>query len=157
MWSNERGLSLVELLGALVITVMIGFIAYGILFNGIKTNERVKIEAYLRDEADLIMVELLSDLYVLKESETKPSTNPPASIKYIELINGGKIGFVGGEVHLKNGAKYTIQNDSIKISDDTEIIDKGQGQYEINLTLEWTETNQTLTTASAIAIIRDNE
>lgn len=154
---NERGLSLVELLAALAITVVIGLIAYGILFNGFKTYERVRIEADLRDEADLIMAELLSDLFVLKTSETVQPSSIPSSIKYIKLTDGGKLGFDDGRVHLKDGSEYTIQNDSIKINDDTQIIVKEQGQYEIILSLEWTETNQTLTTTSEIGIITDNE
>lgn len=154
MWKNERGLSLVELLAALVITVMIGLIAYGILFNGFKTYERVKIEADLRDEADLIMAELLSDLFILKQSEINTSSSTD---KYIALDDGGIIGFVDGEVHFEDGSTYTITNDSIKISDDTKIVeDKDEeGLYKITLTLEWTETNQALTTESEIAIILD--
>lgn len=147
MMKNERGMSLLEVLAVLVITFLIGSIAFGILFNGFKTYERVKIEASLRDEADLIMAELIGDLFVLKESEIDFSTN-----KYIKLDNGKQIGFIDGEVHLDDTI-YVIQNESIKISDSTEIIDKGQGQYKIILTLEWTENNQSLTTESEIAII----
>lgn len=160
MWKNEHGLSLVELLAAIVISTIIGFIAYGILFNGLKTYERVNVEANLRDEADYIMANLLNDFYLLKKSEIKESessTNLPNSMKYIELLDGAKIGFVDGVLHLKDGTKYIIQNPSMKLGDSTKIIDKGQGQYEVHLTLEWIETNQSLTTISQMAIINDNE
>src|SRR5690625_3854869 len=67
--SDEAGLSLVELLAALTIASIIGVIAYSILFGGFKTYDRVKIQAELRDEADVIMAELISNLFTIKSSE----------------------------------------------------------------------------------------
>lgn len=157
--NNERGLTLIELLATLVITVMIGMIAYSILFNGFKTYERVKVEADLRDEADLIMAELLSDLFILKESEIANTYFPQSNSSnfFIQLTNGDKIGFVDGKVLLNKRSEHIIQNDLIRLADHSKIIEVENGQYRILLTLMWTETNQTLTTESEIGIIIDKE
>lgn len=155
---NEKGLTLSELLAALTLTTLIGFIAYGILFNGYKTYDRVNVEAALRDEADLIMAELLNQLFLLKESEIDRTYFPqPNSTNYfIQLTNGQKIGFIDGKVFLDNDSQYIIQNNNIRITDETKIQEVEKGQYRIILSLEWIETNQTLTTESEIGIIKDN-
>lgn len=70
---NEAGITLVEVLATLVIMSIIGALAYTILFQGYSNYNRVKIEAELRDEADLIMANYISDFYVMKKTETKLS------------------------------------------------------------------------------------
>lgn len=158
-FKNENGLSLVELLAALVITVIIGMIGYAILFNGLKTYERVKVEADLRDEADLIMTELINDLFTLKETEIIKTYFPQSNSAnyFIQLENGRKVGLIDGKISRKDGSQYIIQNESIKLSDQSKIVELEQGQYRIYLTLEWIKSNQTLTTESEIGIILDKE
>lgn len=156
---NEKGLSLVELLATIVITVMIGMIGYAILFNGYKTYERVKVEAHLRDEADLIMAELINDLFTLKVSEIVKTYLPQSNSTnyFIQLKEGKKVGFIDGKILRKDGSQYIIHNESIKLSDQSKIVEIEQGQYRIFLTLEWTKSNQTLTTESEIGIVLDKE
>lgn len=70
---SETGITLVEVLATLVIMTIIGTLAYTILFQGYNNYNRVKIETELRDEADLIMANYISDFYVMKKTETKLS------------------------------------------------------------------------------------
>lgn len=70
---NENGITLVEVLATLVIMSIIGALAYTILFQGYSNYNRVKIEADLRDEADIIMANYISDFYTMKKTETKLS------------------------------------------------------------------------------------
>ena len=66
---NEKGVTLTELLAAIVLAAIIGIIGYNILFIGFATMERVKTEAALRDEADLIMASFIEELYTKKMPE----------------------------------------------------------------------------------------
>lgn len=66
---NEKGVTLTELLAAIVLAAIIGIIGYNILFSGFSTMERVKTEAALRDEADLIMASFIEELYTKKMPE----------------------------------------------------------------------------------------
>lgn len=92
---NENGLTLVEVLATLVIMSIIGALAYTILFQGYNNYNRVKIETELRDEADLIMANYISDFYVMKKTEAK-------------LVNSCTNGFVNSEVSVtkSSGASY---------------------------------------------------
>lgn len=68
--SNENGLTLIELLATLVLLSIVSVLSYSIIFQGFNNFQRTKIETELRDEADLIMTNLVRDLFVLKASET---------------------------------------------------------------------------------------
>lgn len=159
IWKDEKGLTVAELLAALTITAIIGFVGYSILFSGYQTYDRVKVESALRDEADLMMAQLINDLFILKEEEIaeKYLPEPDTNNYYLLLNDGKKIGFIDGVVHLKDDSQYKIQNDSIRITDDTEIKEISEAQFRITLSLEWVETNQKLTTESEIGIIKTNE
>lgn len=94
-FNNEKGITLVEVLATLVIMSIIGTLAYSILFQGYNNYNRVKVETELRDEADLIMANYISDFYVMKKTEAK-------------LVNSCKNGFVNSEVSVAktNGTLY---------------------------------------------------
>lgn len=93
--NNEYGITLVEVLATLVIMSIIGALAYSILFQGYNNYNRVKVETELRDEADLIMANYISDFYVMKKTEAK-------------LVNSCTNGFINSEVSVtkSNGTSY---------------------------------------------------
>lgn len=155
---NERGITLVEVLAVFVITSIIGLVAYSVLFSGFKTYDRVKIEASLRDEADLIMSELISEMFVLKESEIdkKYFPEPGTDHYYIETSDGKKTGFINKKLVINDEVKTNVlQNDLIKLGKDTKIVEMDEGQYRIVISLVSTENGQTLTTESEIGTIKD--
>lgn len=88
---SESGVTLVEVLATLVIMSIIGTLAYSLLFQGYDNYNRVKIETELRDEADIIMANYISDFYVMKKTETKLSNT---------CVNG----FVNSSVTVTKGA-----------------------------------------------------
>ncbi|EIM05625.1 hypothetical protein A1A1_14954 [Planococcus antarcticus DSM 14505] len=67
--TNEKGVTLVELLATIVLVSIIAALSYTVLFQGYSNYQRIKVETELRDEADLIMASLISDLFVAKRSE----------------------------------------------------------------------------------------
>jgi len=152
---NEHGLSLVELLAVFVILGILSTIAYTVIFSGYKAYDRINVESDLRDEADIIMAELISDLYTLKESEI--ANTPTSSQPFFELKNGKKIGFDGGKVLLKAKTTNSLHSGKIKLHDDSKIMEEDEGLFHIYLTLEWDNGDriQTLTTESVVSILKD--
>lgn len=163
MKMDERGLTLVEVLATFVIMAIVGFVAYSVLYSGFRTYDRVKIEAGLRDEADLIMSELVSEMFVIKESEIAQKRLPePGSQNqnyYIEKKDGKRTGFIDGKLWIDGDVKTNVLNSGlIEIEpNQTKIEEIGadSGQYKIVLTLKSSEDKQTLTTESVISTIND--
>lgn len=155
--NNERGLTLIELLATIVLISMIGLVAFGILFNGFKTYDRVKVETALRDEADIIMAELISHMYTMKSSDiaSKHLTENEQMNYYLQLHDGGKVGFFEGKLHLKDKTNLALQSDQIRLAEETKIYEISDGQFRIVLSLEWTSTGQKLTIESEVGIVKD--
>lgn len=157
--NNERGITLVELLAALVVTAVLGIVAYNILFTGFTTYDRVKAEAEMRDEADIIMVKLISDMFTLKTSEIKVTHLPENNTNnyYIELDNGDKVGFYDGDVYFKDQTTHGLQNGVITLGAASKITEVEKGQFHIYLTLEHANSNETLNTESEIGMILNTQ
>lgn len=92
LFNNERGITLVELLLAIVISTLVLGIAYGLLLMGMKTYEKVGIEQGLRDEADYVVAQIMQTFYDGEISDIKnecqkltssPLPEPPESEKNI--------------------------------------------------------------------------
>lgn len=158
---NERGLTLVELLAVFVILGIVSSLAYSVLMNGFKAYDRIEIESKLRDEADIIMAELISELYTLKESEINNKRLPEGDSNnyYFELTDGNKVGFYEGKVLLKSKQTSSLQTGEIKLSEESKIVvkDAKKGLYKILLTVVYNDDDrkQTLMTESEISTIKD--
>src|SRR5690625_2588687 len=156
--TNESGLTLIELLATLAITTMIGLVAYAVLYNGFKTYERVKVETALRDEADIIMAELISHMYTLKTSDiqSKQLDENNEGNYYLLLNSGEKLVFYQRKLHLNGNTGKALQSDLIQLGDQTVIKAITDEQFHISLSLEWVNSGQTLTIESEIGIIKDS-
>lgn len=84
---TEKGVTLVELLATIVLVSIVAALSYTVLFQGYSNYQRIKVETELRDEADLIMASLISDLFVAKRSE-------------LQLVEACKNGFVESYVRV---------------------------------------------------------
>jgi len=158
---NERGITLPELLAVFVIIGFLGTIIISFLISGFKAQARIQIESELRDEADIIMAELISDFYILKSSQIKNEHFPKDGTEnyYIELTDGSKLGFYEGKVHLKNKQTVSLQSNKILLDPRSkiEIVEGDKGLYHITLVLVRNNEGvpQELKTESEIAIIKD--
>src|SRR5690625_1738302 len=125
---NERGVTLIELLAAIVLTAIIGIIGYNILFSGISAFERAKIETELRDEADIIMANMLNELYTTKLSEVTETIFENGN--YYFVVNGEKIGFENNTAIVFDSP--IVLAEDIEIKDDTKIegLNIINGQYD---------------------------
>lgn len=116
--TNSQGVTLVELLATIIIVSIVATLTYTILFQGYSNYQRVKVEAELRDEADLIMASLIKDIFTLKKSEVQlvdsctidvsnaylnvTKTHPVTGVKaapYKTGLDGGKVIVKGSQVH----------------------------------------------------------
>lgn len=89
--NNEYGLSLVELLAYIVLASIISIFTFSIIINSLNTNKKIVIEAAVRDEADLIMSNLMKSIYSLKESKVQklemPSNNSKSLIYTSSVVD----------------------------------------------------------------------
>ncbi|WP_188385161.1 PulJ/GspJ family protein [Ornithinibacillus halotolerans] len=155
---NEKGVTLVELLAAIVITAIIGVIGYSVLASGFSTYDRVKEEAKLRDEADLIIATLINELYPLKQSEIK-ELHVGGTDSYLVLKeDNAKIGFFNNNVIVRN-REINLSDNTIRLATGSQIreIGEGSGRYEIKLILESIQSGRTLETMSEIRVIVNTE
>ncbi len=122
---NNKGVTLVELLATLVIISIIGALTYSVLFQGFSNYQRIQVESQLRDEADLIMANIVKDLFVLKKSQISLKNQCTAGVnkslievKKVKASTGTtetyKTGFENGKVFVK-GNEISFYNDNIKL------------------------------------------
>lgn len=120
--NKEKGITVVELLAAITITSIIGIVAYSVLFSGFSTYDRVKAEAELRDEADLIITSFINEMFTLKSDEIDNEdgniTNT-ANGSYLQLKDGTKIGFENNQPIIRD-RMINISND-IRLTDGSKI------------------------------------
>lgn len=127
MISNQKGLTLIEMLVTIVLFSIIGTVAYSFLLNGLNTEKRVHTEALIRDEADLIMSQIINDLYTVPSSKIKDVSNETQNILSYEKEGMIKtVGFIGSEAKMNTsalhtnaydltGSKISIEGNSIRI------------------------------------------
>lgn len=94
---GENGVTLIEVLLGLTITIFFTSILYGALSTGIKAYEKIGIEWKMRDEADLVITQIQESLYKFKidgieEFETSicPKNSTPKGT-CISIINDKEI------------------------------------------------------------------
>ncbi|MCD7032903.1 prepilin-type N-terminal cleavage/methylation domain-containing protein [Metabacillus sp. GX 13764] len=72
---DERGLTLIELLAALAVSSIVMIIFYNVFMMGVKTFEKTGVEGQLRDEADYVVSNILSELYQSSTDLVSDCTN----------------------------------------------------------------------------------
>ncbi|MCM3627145.1 type II secretion system GspH family protein [Paenibacillus glycanilyticus] len=60
---DEKGLTLVELIAAMTLLSIVAGIIFSVVTYGIKTYSRIETENALRDDADLLMSSIITELY----------------------------------------------------------------------------------------------
>lgn len=104
--SNEKGLSLIEILLAVTITTFISGIIYSLFITGLSLYQKIEIEGQLREDADYIATMIMNEL----------TTNQP---KYVTPLNeDGKNG-----IRLNVEEEKTVDGYIIEDSKGTEPVD----------------------------------
>lgn len=158
---NQHGLTLLELIASLLLSVTIAILAFSLIFKGIQHYEHIKVVNNLRDEADYIMAELVKEIYTTKETEIIKAPDKNANINYflIKKTNNSKetkSGFVTNQLFI-NDQKILIENKEVAISDKSYIHQNEPGLYEIHLALINHKTKKEISFLNHVRTINDKE
>lgn len=163
---HESGLTLIEILAALVITSIIFVLVTSILVNGMKNYNAIANESMLRDEADLMLSTVYKNMYSVKAKQIL--TNNPTSPhdQYITVQdsrcpdNKCIIGYKDGKFYTGGSAQpYTIQNSAIELIDGSVSLHAPtvKDLYNIEITLQIKNKNIEKKFNNKVRIIKDTE
>jgi prepilin-type N-terminal cleavage/methylation domain-containing protein len=87
--ANENGMTLIEILTALVIFTMVTTILYSFLFMGISMYKRIMAESQIRSQGDAIVSQVISELKDAVYMSQGASTNEITFVKRALTASGG--------------------------------------------------------------------
>ncbi|MEK4325885.1 prepilin-type N-terminal cleavage/methylation domain-containing protein [Paenibacillus sp. FSL R7-0312] len=98
---REQGFTLIELIAALSLFSLVSGLIYGVMMFGVQSYQRVTMENTLRDESDLLMSAIITEIYTFAPSTVRSGTNQTIFLQR-DNINGGtdevEIGIAGGQL-----------------------------------------------------------
>ncbi|MGB2872206.1 pilus assembly FimT family protein [Psychrobacillus psychrotolerans] len=156
---NQKGLTLIELLASLIITITLSFFAFNLLTKGLDHYENIKYTNSLRDEADYLMALLVKEIYTTKETEISTFPDKFSNRNYFIVTNSGstfKTGFENGRL-LIHGELFNTNNKNISISNNSTLEKVDNGLYKINLILINKKRNNEIQFENEIRTINDKE
>lgn len=117
---REEGLTLIELIAALSLFSLVAGLIYGVMMFGIQSYERVTMENTLRDEGDLLMSAIITEIYTFAPTTVYSSTSTNNGVIDTAIFlqredgSGGtekvKIGISGGGLLIKEVPAGTLDN-----------------------------------------------
>lgn len=155
---NDKGMTLVELLGAFVILLIIAGLSIPILLNGLKSAQTIQMETQFRNEADFLMASLIKDLYTTKESDILKSNMKESDKSNSYIVNRAtkkETGMYNKQLYI-SGIAIVPSNKNIKIlpTSTFELIETGA--YEITLALEMVSPKKkVITYSNVLTTIKD--
>ncbi|KGX93621.1 hypothetical protein N781_10535 [Pontibacillus halophilus JSM 076056 = DSM 19796] len=155
---NEKGVTLVELLAVMAMSILVVGVAYQILFSMFSSIDKSQANTMLRNEAAAIMLELDEIMLNLDEVETIPidlNVNVPFDhFRVLDIRENSsglpktlstEIEVANGELLVTyNGSSRTITDSSINASNTTFTLDK-DGRLRVNLHIEDNASSETYT------------
>ena len=162
--SNEKGLTLIELLVSFVLTITLSIFAFNLLSKGLEHYENIKTTNELRDEADYIMAQLLKEIYTTKDSEITLHPNPDMNKSYFIINKSGKTyksGFENQKLIIQN-KEIISQHNNISISNKSYIKKQDDGKdaveiYNVRLVLVDVKKNKEIHFDNEVRTINDKE
>lgn len=124
--SNERGLTLVELLATIVIFSIVMILVTSITVQSLASNDKIKQEIALRDDAELILANAVKGIYTTLESDIvtvegnqmtikmPESQVDPAADRSLVTCENGSCTVITGFVH--DGVDTHFYVESIKVN-----------------------------------------
>lgn len=73
--TNEQGMTLIELIAVMSILSLVGGLVFSLIHFGTSSYEKIKIEQSLRDEADIIMSSIITELYTQAPEQMSENGN----------------------------------------------------------------------------------
>ena len=177
MRTNEKGLTLVEVLAASVIMLIVMGIAFPMIMNGQKTAKDIQLQNDMRTFVDIATADLFLKLYNSKESDfqkkperatTSKETNelngrhlPVQEKAYFETESGEKTGLVIDEDNREQmlvyseGKQIPLYHDDFYISSSSYIEQTSNGAYELMLYIGSEKENRAFDLQSMLYVFDD--
>ncbi len=113
---SEQGFTLVELIAALTIFAMIVGLISGVTMYGFRSYQKISVENALRDEADLIMSSIITELYTYSPERVQITLGGIELIKdeassVIIQVNGNGIIIDDNDSVAESNSPISIQSD----------------------------------------------
>ena len=86
-YKNENGLSLVELLAAIVLIGFVSILLFSMTIKAIENNRIISQETILRDEADIIVSKFIKQLYSTRQDHIIYNITTDSGNSYLEVTN----------------------------------------------------------------------
>lgn len=157
---NQNGLSLLELIASLFLSVTIAILAFSLIFKGFEHYEHIKVVNNLRDEADFLMAELVKEIYTTKETEIIQAPDKTKNIYYFSIQKTStvktKSGFDSGQLYISDEL-IKVGNKDIIISNKSYIHKNEPGLYEIHLALINQKNKKEISFLNHVRTINDKE
>lgn len=124
---NQKGLTLIESLLSLLLFSIIGTVVYFVLLNGLTTEKKIYTETLIRDEADLVMSQIIDNLYTATNTKVKAVTGQQNMLIYqIDNNTSRTVGFLNNQPVVNGQSistnEFNFNNSSITLKDDSVII-----------------------------------
>ncbi|MBH0159162.1 prepilin-type N-terminal cleavage/methylation domain-containing protein [Fictibacillus sp. 26RED30] len=124
---NQKGLTLIESLLSLLLFSIIGTVVYFVLLNGLTTEKKIYTETLIRDEADLVMSQIIDNLYTATYTKVKAVTGQQNMLIYqIDNNTSRTVGFLNNQPVVNGQSistnEFNFNNSSITLKDDSVII-----------------------------------
>ncbi|MFC0187362.1 type II secretion system protein J [Fictibacillus aquaticus] len=125
---NDKGLTMIEVLVGVVLFSIIGTAVYFVLFNGVNTENKLRTETLIRDEADIVMSRLVNEIYALEAAKIEDiSTGDSSVLQYKKGTEVKTFGFKNNSAYINNtpittsdfnfhGSSIAIEKNSILIT-----------------------------------------
>ncbi|MCK9860110.1 type II secretion system protein [Paenibacillus sp. ATY16] len=163
-WRNEeQGLTLVELIAAMTLLSIAASIIFSVVTFGMNTYYRIETENALRDDADLLMSSIITELYAYGPDLISSNGNgitlvrdagireeQKIFIKDKQLHIGSRTVDTRSDVDMPSQTEPSSDASSIELKCRTNVTECGSGLIEIRLVLEQNHNgrNQQLTLES---------
>ncbi|TMU85714.1 prepilin-type N-terminal cleavage/methylation domain-containing protein [Bacillus sp. BHET2] len=126
--SDNKGITLIELLVTLTISSILLPVTYGAMITGYKVYEKVSIDAQLREDADYVSAMVMKNLYSYPFDSVKECT--PTSSNCIKFVNNSekKVAPYSGK------SFYEVEDKAIQDDEQTlQLVQIGKkGQWSFN-------------------------
>ncbi|RKP57217.1 prepilin-type N-terminal cleavage/methylation domain-containing protein [Cohnella endophytica] len=150
---DDRGMSLIEVIASLTLLSLVMATIYGVITFGFNSYHRVTIENSLRDEADLVMSSIITEMYKYGPDEVSVPSNASVGVSLSKTVDGRpadkhSILIKDGKVYIGLGEGVLVELQSRISSDSSITVDCGglskckTGLVDIKLVLEQSYANK---------------
>ncbi|MED1862420.1 prepilin-type N-terminal cleavage/methylation domain-containing protein [Fictibacillus nanhaiensis] len=124
---NQKGLTLIESLLSLFLFAVIGTVIYFVLVGGLNTENKIYNETLIRDEADLVMSQIMDSLYTAPSTKVKDISAGNRNLLIYEKTSPVTVGFIENEPVINgeriSSGKFDFKDSSIlKVGTSVKII-----------------------------------